>query len=114
MNIIRCCVIAVYTLIWLSFYHSVLVSDTDQLKISDFGMSRAFGDKCTWVRFAGTVAWMALGMIQEESCSEKVDIRLHLDIAAQEFIKINPAVYLESQVHTMTVYRHDMIKLFTE
>ena len=41
-------------------------------------------------------------------------IRLHLDIAAQEFIKINPAVYLESQVHTMTVYRHDMIKLFTE
>ena len=34
-------------------------------------------------------------------------IRLHLDIAAQEFIKINPAVYLESQVDTMTVYRHD-------
>ena len=47
MNIIICCVITVYTLIWLSFYHSVLVSDTDQLKISDFGVSRALGDNPT-------------------------------------------------------------------
>ena len=38
-------------------------------------------------------------------------IRLHLDIAAQEFIKINPAVYLESQVDMMTVYRHDNDKV---
>ena len=76
MNIIIHCVIAVYTLIWLSFYHSVLVSDTDQLKISDFGTSRALGDKRTQMTFAGTVAWMAPEMIREEPCSEKVDVWL--------------------------------------
>ena len=54
MNIIIHCVIAVYTLIWLSFYHSVLVSDTDQLKISDFGTSHALVDKSTRMTFAGT------------------------------------------------------------
>ena len=70
------CVIAVYTLICLSFYHSVLVSDTDQLKISDFGTSRALGDKSTRMTFAGTVAWMAPEMIREEPCSEKVDVWL--------------------------------------
>ena len=58
MNIIIYCVIAVYTLIWLSFYHSVLVSDTDQLKISDFGTSDALGYKSTRMTFASTVAWM--------------------------------------------------------
>lgn len=31
-------------------------------------------------------------------------IRLHLDIAAQEFIKIDPSVYLESQVYKMAVH----------
>ena len=76
MNIIICCVITVYTLIWLSCYHSVLVSDTDQLKISDFGMSHALGDESTRMTFAGTVSWMAPEMIREEPCSEKVDIWL--------------------------------------
>ena len=54
----------------------MLVSDTDQLKISDFGTSRGLGDKSTWMTFAGTVAWMAPEMIGEEPCSEKVDIWL--------------------------------------
>ena len=44
----------------------MLVSDTDQLKISDFGTSRALGDKSTNMTFAGTVAWMAPEMIREE------------------------------------------------
>ena len=35
-------------------------------------------------------------------------IRLHLDIAAQEFIKINPAVYLESQVYNTHVHTNMM------
>ena len=54
----------------------MLVSDTDQLKISNFGTSRVLSDKSTWMTFAGTVAWMALGMIREEPFSEKVDIWL--------------------------------------
>ena len=54
----------------------MLVSDTDQLKISDFGTSRALGDKSTCMTFAGTVAWMAPEMIREEPCSEKVDVWL--------------------------------------
>ena len=44
----------------------MLVSDTDQLKISDFGTSSALGDKGTHMMFADTVAWMALEMIREE------------------------------------------------
>ena len=51
----------------------MLVSDTDQLKISDFGTSRALDEKSTRMTFAGTVAWMAPEMIREEPCSEKVD-----------------------------------------
>jgi len=66
----------VYKLLILCFYYSVLVSDTDQLKISDFGTSRALGEKSTRMTFAGTVAWMAPEMIREEPCSEKVDIWL--------------------------------------
>ena len=54
----------------------MLVSDTDQLKISDFGTSHALGDKSTHMTFAGTVAWMAPEMIREEPCSEKVDVWL--------------------------------------
>ena len=52
------------------------MSDTDQLKISDFGTSRSLGDKSTRMTFAGTVAWMAPEMIREEPCSEKVDVWL--------------------------------------
>ena len=66
--IVRSCVNVVYTLIWLSFYHSVLVSDTDQLKISDFGTSRALGDKSTRMMFASSVAWMAPEMLREWRC----------------------------------------------
>ena len=54
----------------------MLVSDTDHLKISDFGTSRSLGEKSTRMTFAGTVAWMAPEMIREEPCSEKVDIWL--------------------------------------
>ena len=54
----------------------MLVSDTDQLKISDFGTSRALDDKSTHMTFAGTVAWMAPEMIREDPCSEKLDVWL--------------------------------------
>ena len=63
----------VIILIWLSFYHSVLVSDIDQLKVSDLGTSCVLSEKIT---SAGTVAWLAPEMIGEEPCSEEVDVRL--------------------------------------
>lgn len=53
---------------------SVLVTQTDTVKISDFGTSKELSDKSTKMSFAGTVAWMAPEVIRNEPVSEKVDI----------------------------------------
>ena len=44
------------------------------LKISDFGVSRLFGEASMKMTFVGTVAWMAPEVIRHENCSEKVDM----------------------------------------
>lgn len=53
---------------------SVLVTQNDTVKISDFGTSKELSDKSTKMSFAGTVAWMAPEVIRNEPVSEKVDI----------------------------------------
>lgn len=53
---------------------SVLVTQNDAVKISDFGTSKELSDKSTKMSFAGTVAWMAPEVIRNEPVSEKVDI----------------------------------------
>lgn len=53
---------------------SVLVTQGDGVKISDFGTSKELSDKSTKMSFAGTVAWMAPEVIRNEPVSEKVDI----------------------------------------
>nr|XP_029510915.1 mitogen-activated protein kinase kinase kinase 13-like [Oncorhynchus nerka] len=58
----------------LLFYLSVLVTQQDTVKISDFGTSKELSDKSTQMSFAGTVAWMAPEVIRNEPVSEKVDI----------------------------------------
>ena len=57
-----------------SLYHSILLCNNDVLKISDFGVSRHFGEKSMKMTFVGTVGWMSPEMIRHELCSEKVDI----------------------------------------
>ena len=44
---------------------SVLVTEQDVVKISDFGTSKELNDKSTKMSFAGTVAWMAPEVITE-------------------------------------------------
>lgn len=61
---------------YIFFVHSVLVTHTDTVKISDFGTSKELSDKSTTMSFAGTVAWMAPEVIRNEPVSEKVDIWL--------------------------------------
>lgn len=56
------------------FLFSVLVTQNDTVKISDFGTSKELSDKSTKMSFAGTVAWMAPEVIRNEPVSEKVDI----------------------------------------
>uniref|UniRef100_A0A8C1M9C7 Mitogen-activated protein kinase kinase kinase n=1 Tax=Cyprinus carpio TaxID=7962 RepID=A0A8C1M9C7_CYPCA len=53
---------------------NVLVTQSDNVKISDFGTSKELSDKSTKMSFAGTVAWMAPEVIRNEPVSEKVDI----------------------------------------
>ncbi|KAK7938236.1 hypothetical protein WMY93_001562 [Mugilogobius chulae] len=53
---------------------NVLVTQSDTIKISDFGTSKELSDKSTKMSFAGTVAWMAPEVIRNEPVSEKVDI----------------------------------------
>ncbi|XP_043086533.1 mitogen-activated protein kinase kinase kinase 13 isoform X2 [Puntigrus tetrazona] len=53
---------------------NVLVTQNDNVKISDFGTSKELSDKSTKMSFAGTVAWMAPEVIRNEPVSEKVDI----------------------------------------
>ncbi|XP_018568344.1 mitogen-activated protein kinase kinase kinase 13 isoform X2 [Anoplophora glabripennis] len=54
---------------------NVLIGDEEVIKISDFGTSRTWnGVSSEKMTFAGTVAWMAPEAIQEQACSEKVDI----------------------------------------
>ncbi|XP_072300321.1 mitogen-activated protein kinase kinase kinase 13 isoform X2 [Eucyclogobius newberryi] len=53
---------------------NVLVTQSDNIKISDFGTSKELSDKSTKMSFAGTVAWMAPEVIRNEPVSEKVDI----------------------------------------
>lgn len=53
---------------------SVLIGDEEVIKISDFGTSRTWNGVSEKMTFAGTVAWMAPEAIQEQACSEKVDI----------------------------------------
>ncbi|XP_076026106.1 mitogen-activated protein kinase kinase kinase 13 isoform X2 [Genypterus blacodes] len=53
---------------------NVLVTQSDGVKISDFGTSKELSDKSTKMSFAGTVAWMAPEVIRNEPVSEKVDI----------------------------------------
>lgn len=53
---------------------NVLISEHNQLKISDFGISRQLKDCSTKMSFAGTVAWMAPEVIRVEKISEKVDV----------------------------------------
>ncbi len=56
------------------FAISILISQNDQLKISDFGASKDFNEKSCIMSFAGTVSWMAPEIIRHEPCSEKVDV----------------------------------------
>uniref|UniRef100_A0A8C0YP77 Mitogen-activated protein kinase kinase kinase n=1 Tax=Cyprinus carpio carpio TaxID=630221 RepID=A0A8C0YP77_CYPCA len=53
---------------------NVLVTQNDNMKISDFGTSKELSDKSMKMSFAGTVAWMAPEVIRNEPVSEKVDI----------------------------------------
>ncbi|XP_016108940.1 mitogen-activated protein kinase kinase kinase 13-like [Sinocyclocheilus grahami] len=53
---------------------NVLVTQNDNVKISDFGTSKELSDKSMKMSFAGTVAWMAPEVIRNEPVSEKVDI----------------------------------------
>ncbi|KAF5280522.1 hypothetical protein FQR65_LT00273 [Abscondita terminalis] len=53
---------------------NVLIGDGEIIKISDFGTSRTWNEVSTKMSFAGTVAWMAPEAIQEQACSEKIDI----------------------------------------
>lgn len=53
---------------------NVLIGDGEVIKISDFGTSRTWNEVSTKMSFAGTVAWMAPEAIQEQACSEKIDI----------------------------------------
>ena len=57
----------------MSFY-SILISNNNSLKISDFGTWKPMSEKSAKMTFAGTVAWMAPEVIRNEPCSEKVDI----------------------------------------
>ncbi len=57
-----------------AFFCSVLVTQNDNVKISDFGTSKELSDKSMKMSFAGTVAWMAPEVIRNEPVSEKVDI----------------------------------------
>lgn len=52
---------------------SILVDDSDTLKICDFGTSHQWDkQKSTIMSFCGTAAWMAPEIIKKEPCSEKV------------------------------------------
>ena len=51
----------------LSLYHSILLCNNDVLKISDFGVSRHFGEKSMKMTFVGTVGWMS----PETSCAKR-------------------------------------------
>ncbi|XP_018323033.1 mitogen-activated protein kinase kinase kinase 13 isoform X2 [Agrilus planipennis] len=53
---------------------NVLIGENEVIKISDFGTSRMWNEVSTKMSFAGTVAWMAPEAIQEQACSEKIDI----------------------------------------
>lgn len=53
---------------------NILIAENDNLKISDFGTSRAIGDKSTKMTFAGTAAWMAPELIRRLPCSNRVDV----------------------------------------
>ncbi len=57
-----------------AFFCSVLVTQNDNVKISDFGTSKELIEKSMKMSFAGTVAWMAPEVIRNEPVSEKVDI----------------------------------------
>lgn len=52
----------------------MLIGENEIIKISDFGTSRMWNEVSTKMSFAGTVAWMAPEAIQEQACSEKIDI----------------------------------------
>lgn len=54
--------------------NSVLLSDEDTVKLSDFGTYTQLRENSTKMTFAGTVAWMAPEVIRSEPCSEKVDV----------------------------------------
>eukprot|EP00111_Clytia_hemisphaerica_P014486 TCONS_00042650-protein len=53
---------------------NILISNKNNLKISDFGTWKQMSEKSAKMTFAGTVAWMAPEVIRNDPCSEKVDI----------------------------------------
>jgi len=53
---------------------SVLLADSNVVKISDFGTCRTWNDISVEMSFIGTYAWMAPEVIRKELCSEKVDV----------------------------------------
>ncbi|KHJ47603.1 kinase domain protein [Trichuris suis] len=54
---------------------NVLVTEDDQVKISDFGTCRHWSNvNSTKMTFCGTASWMAPEVIRNEPCSDKVDV----------------------------------------